>query len=232
MYKFIALIPRRQDVSREFFQHYYETQHAPLALGYFRGFNKYLRNHIVEELSGSAPDFDVFSEFWYESVEELSKSGAFLESELAPIIREDERQFMDQSRIRALSTEEHLLFGDERCLEPEASKLALAIKLSEGKQSAEFLSSLQSTADKLAKEWGAFRISCFMVQAGAEPNQWDAIVFAWLNGESNQVFDVPVDLASWSENYMLVKTRALETDLSDVYENVPAKKGATSELSI
>ncbi|MEM8498955.1 MAG: EthD domain-containing protein [Pseudomonadota bacterium] len=232
MYKFIALIPRRQDVSREFFQNYYETQHAPLALGYFRGFTKYLRNHIVEELSGSAPDFDVFSEFWYESIEELRKSGAFLESELAPIIREDERQFMDQPRIRALGTEEHLLFGTERCFEPEAYKLVLAIKLSDGKQIAEFLSFLQSFADQLAAEWGSFRISCFVVQPAAEPNQWDAIVFAWLDGGGNHMFDIPADLMSWSDDHVLVKARALETDLSDVYENVPANKGATSELTI
>lgn len=232
MYKFIALIPRRDDVSRDFFQNYYETQHAPLALGYFRGFNKYLRNHIVEELSGSAPDFDVFSEFWYESMEELAKSGAFLESELAPIIREDERQFMDQSRIRALSTEEHLLFGNERCYEPEASKLALAIKLTDGKQSGEFLSSLTSSADELARELNAYRISCFLVQPGAEPDQWDAIIFAWLKEKDSRPYEVPTDLMSWADKHMLVKTRALETDLSDVYKNVPAEKGATSELNI
>ncbi len=232
MYKFIALIPRRQDVSREFFQNYYETQHAPLALHYFRGFKKYLRNHIVEEMSGSAPDFDVFSEFWYESIEELSKSAAFLESELAPIIREDERQFMDQPRIRALNTVEHLLFGNARCFEPETSKLALAVKLGEGMQSADFLSSLQSCADALAGQWGASRISCFMVQPGEDPSHWDAIIFAWVNDDTGQSYAMPSELMSWSEDHMLAKVRSLETDLPHVYENVPAKKGATSEPSI
>lgn len=232
MYKFIALIPRRQDVSREFFQNYYETQHAPLALGYFRGFHKYVRNHIVQELSGSAPDFDVFSEFWYESIEELSKSGAFLESEYGPIIREDERQFMDQPRIRALHAEEHLLFGGERCLEPEASKLALAIRLSDGEQSDEILSFLKSYGKELGEQWGASRISCFMVEQGDQANQWDVILFAWVGDQADRSFTVPAEPLLWAEDHLLVKTRALETHLSDVYQNVPAKKGATSELSI
>ncbi|MFK7732470.1 MAG: EthD domain-containing protein [Pseudomonadales bacterium] len=232
MYKFIALIPRRHDVSREFFQNYYETQHTPLALGYFRGFSKYLRNHVVEELSGSAPDFDVFSGFWYESMGELAKSGAFLESELAPIIRDDERQFMDQSRIRALSTEEHLMFGNDRCFEAEAVKLVFAVKLADSALAGDFLSSLKSHSNELVANWDASRISCFMVQAGAEPNQWDAIVFAWLNVQESQSYEVPIALMSLVEDHMLLKTRSIETDLEDVYQNVPAKKGATNELSV
>lgn len=232
MYKFIALIPRRHDVSRDFFQNYYETRHAPLALCYFRGFGKYLRNHIVEELSGSAADFDVFSEFWYESMDELAKSGAFLESELAPIIREDERQFMDQSRIRALGTEEYLLFGGERCFEAEATKLALAIKLTESESAGDFLASLKASANEFAQHWNASRITCFMVQPGAEPNEWDAIVFVWLDAQDNQPHTVPNEIVSRAAKHLFVRTRAMETDLANVYSNVPAKKGATSELSV
>ncbi len=232
MYKFIALIPRRDDVSREFFQNYYETQHAPLALNYFRGFRKYLRNHIVEELEGMAPDFDVFSEFWYESLEELAKSGAFLESELAPIIREDERQFMNQSRIRALSTQEHLLFGEERVFEAEVTKIALALKLNSVSEAESFLLALKARGPELAAQWHASRISCFMVQPGAQENDWDAIIFAWLDSAQSHRYAVPEYLLVYSQDYMLVKTRALETDLDSVYRQVSAKKGATSELSI
>jgi len=94
MMKFITLIARRSDVSRSFFRDYYESNHTPLALKFFRGFGKYLRNHIAAELDGEAPSFDVLSEFWYADMEELVKTGAFLESDKAHIIYEDENQFM------------------------------------------------------------------------------------------------------------------------------------------
>lgn len=232
MYKFIGLIPRRDDVSREFFARYYEANHAPLALKYFRGFAKYLRNHISEELSGPPPTFDVLSEFWYESMEELTKTGVFLESELAPIIRHDENQFMNQPAMTTLSVDERLLLGPVRCVEEQAEKLVLMVKRKPELSIETFRDEMLATALSQANQVDAHRVCCSLVQHFEKESPWDAILWIW-PGESDIISEaIPAPYAAFSEQCLFVRTRSVETNLVEAYQQVPAEQGATDGLSV
>jgi len=115
MIKLMALMPKRADVSREDFQRYYESNHAPLALGHIEQlkFRKYVRNHIIGPAAGQS-GFDCIAEFWYRTAEEAAGAGEFVASGGGEALREDERRFLDQPRIRAFAVKEYLLAGPPR----------------------------------------------------------------------------------------------------------------------
>lgn len=120
--KALALMPRRPDLTREQFRRYYETQHTPLALRYFR-FHKYVRNHLL-----TAPEigFDCVSEFW---PCDLAATFALMQSEVGERMRADERQFTDQPRIVSAPCEEIHLAGAPRSDdETGVTKLALLLR--------------------------------------------------------------------------------------------------------
>jgi hypothetical protein len=69
MFKCIALLKRKPDLSREAFIDYYETQHAPLIRRLLPGILDYRRNYVDLEgafiFPDAAPiDFDVITEIW------------------------------------------------------------------------------------------------------------------------------------------------------------------------
>jgi hypothetical protein len=108
--KSIALLPRRADFSRAQFKEYYETRHAPLALGYFP-FAKYVRNHLLED---DGIGFDTISEFWNE---DIARMASLMQTEIGEIFRADERRFMERERITMGGSTETLLAGSPRPVE-------------------------------------------------------------------------------------------------------------------
>jgi EthD domain len=117
MFKTLGFLPRRRDLTRAAFRDYYERRHAPLALGHVHVFLKYVRNHLADGTS-PASDFDTLSEFWYPDAETAASVGQWLQTPAGQVLREDEAQFMDRSRIGACVAEEHHLHGPERGYEP------------------------------------------------------------------------------------------------------------------
>ena len=54
MIKTLACLVRRPDLSREAFREHYEDTHVPLALGVFCDWQRYARNHVVDQVAGAA----------------------------------------------------------------------------------------------------------------------------------------------------------------------------------
>jgi hypothetical protein len=126
MLKTLGFLPRRRDLTRAAFREYYEHRHAPLALSHVRVFVKYVRNHLADD--AAAAPFDTVSEFWYENAEAAASLGKWLQTPAGQVLRDDEEQFMDRSRIGACVAEECLLLGPARAYEPgTVRKLGLVI---------------------------------------------------------------------------------------------------------
>lgn len=100
--KAVSLISRRGDLSRAEFRRYYETSHCWLAMQHFP-FRRYVRNHVLDH---PQLDFDCISEF--ELTEDLSGID-LMASRSRQLILDDERQFMEQSRIRIAGAKEYPL---------------------------------------------------------------------------------------------------------------------------
>jgi uncharacterized protein (TIGR02118 family) len=99
MVKTVGFMPRRPDLTRDAFRAYYETRHAPLAVPRFP-FRRYRRNHLADP--AAEPGFDCISEFWVGSLEPI---GALMAGEVGDLMRADERNFLDQPRIRVARAE-------------------------------------------------------------------------------------------------------------------------------
>jgi uncharacterized protein (TIGR02118 family) len=114
--KTVALISRKEGSTRAAFRDYYETRHAMLGMRHFQ-FRKYLRNHVV----AAPPDagFDVFSEFWQDSVAAAYETMA---GPVGDLMRGDERRFMDQSKQRAARAHERLVAGPPRRIDPTPTR--------------------------------------------------------------------------------------------------------------
>ena len=107
MIKSISLIRRKPGLTREEFVRHYEEVHAPLALSCLPGLRKYVRNYVTADEIGSPTDFDVVSEFWYESTKDIKASLSFYRSAAGKLLRDDEEKFMDRDSIRAYRVLEH-----------------------------------------------------------------------------------------------------------------------------
>ena len=113
MFKCMALLRRKDGLSRDAFVDYYETRHAPLIRRLLPGIVEYRRNYIDIEgaflFPGAAPiDFHVITELWFA---DRAAYEAFVaraaEPEVARQIAEDEENIFDRSATRMMTVEEH-----------------------------------------------------------------------------------------------------------------------------
>ena len=108
MVKAIAVIKRKQGLSREEFARHYEEVHAPLVLKCFPTIRKYVRNHIVVAAGADEPDFDCITELWFDDIEGHAAVYDVWKSEVGKPIRDDEKTFIDRSRLINLLVEERV----------------------------------------------------------------------------------------------------------------------------
>ena len=111
MFKCVALLRRRADISHQAFVDYYEGQHAKLILRLLPGIAAYRRNYVDRDgafASAAAPiDFDVVTEIHFADRAAydrfLAKAG---EADIARQIAEDEGNFLDRSATRMFTVEQ------------------------------------------------------------------------------------------------------------------------------
>ena len=112
MFKCIALLRRRPDISREAFIDYYETRHSVLIRKLLPGIADYRRNYVDLDgaflFPGAQPiDFDVVTELRFadRAAYELFAATA-AQSDIARQIAEDEDNLFDRSATRMFVVEE------------------------------------------------------------------------------------------------------------------------------
>lgn len=123
MIKFVQLIKRRPDLSRQAFIDYYEKQHAPLLMQLLPGFHTYRRNYVSldDPLAGdggdsfasdnafeTAADFDVISEVIFASREDMERNvAAYFDPANQSLIVADELNFIAPKGVRRFVVEVH-----------------------------------------------------------------------------------------------------------------------------
>jgi uncharacterized protein (TIGR02118 family) len=113
MFKVIALITRRPDMTREQFLDYYANHHVKLVWRVFPWTADYRRNFI--DLSRSimspglpAPDFDSITEMWFHDRAGYDRMlAAHAAPELDKVMVADEGRFMDRTKTRFFVVDEH-----------------------------------------------------------------------------------------------------------------------------
>ncbi len=108
--KTLALIVRKPGTTRDAFRAHYEDAHAPLALPLMSGLLRYVRNHVQEELHGTA-GFDVATSFVYRDAAAVRGVIARLASPAGAAVQRDERTFMDKPRNRFFEVREQSELG-------------------------------------------------------------------------------------------------------------------------
>lgn len=108
MYRVMAFLSKKKELTTAEFMDYYEQHHVPLVLSLAASPQMYKRHYIQrdQELSqsGRQVDFDVVVELGFASAEEFHKSWLqplVLSEQNGPIIAEDEARFLDRSETRA-----------------------------------------------------------------------------------------------------------------------------------
>lgn len=112
MFKSVALLCQRSDISREEFIDYYENKHSALILRLLPGILDYRRNYVEREGAFlypgvSALDFDVVTELRFADRAAYDRFIAKAsEPDIARQIAEDEENLFDRSLTRMFVVEE------------------------------------------------------------------------------------------------------------------------------
>jgi uncharacterized protein (TIGR02118 family) len=120
MIKIVFCLRRRPDLSRDEFQAYWRTTHAPLVESHAAalGIRRYVQVHSIDDaistgVAGprhSPEPFDGVAELWLDSLEALTAAGSTEAGRAAAsALLEDERRFIDLARSPLFLAEEHVV---------------------------------------------------------------------------------------------------------------------------
>jgi hypothetical protein len=118
MFKVVALLKRKEGMSRQEFIDYYQSAHAKIGEKYLTGNAvKYIRRffsplpHPLEhplETTSDDSDYDAIMEMWFEDQAQWEATmKIFAEPAVANLIIEDEKQLFQRDRIRMYCVEEY-----------------------------------------------------------------------------------------------------------------------------
>jgi uncharacterized protein (TIGR02118 family) len=114
MYKVIALLARRADLTHAAFVDYYESRHAPLILELMPGIQGYRRNFLdpagmIVQAGGATPDFDVVTELWFADRAAFQAAmRVFDDPAMMERLAQDEANLFDRGRTRFIAVEERI----------------------------------------------------------------------------------------------------------------------------
>lgn len=105
--KLTLFVKRRADLTHEQFKARYEDVHAPLARSQLPRLRRYQRNYLEALPGGPAPEYDVLTEFWFDSMADMEATLREVQGDPAQILATDEAEFMDRASMRAYLTHTH-----------------------------------------------------------------------------------------------------------------------------
>jgi uncharacterized protein (TIGR02118 family) len=107
MVKLIYCISKLSHLSVEEFQTYWRKTHGPIA-GRIPGLRRYVQCHTAPETYGRAqePGFDGAAELWFDDLDSMRAAMASPEVKAA---LEDEKNFIDHSRVASFVTVEKVV---------------------------------------------------------------------------------------------------------------------------
>lgn len=109
MVKLIGLVKRKSGITQEEFSRYWEERHGPLVEKVFPGVKRYVQNHAVRLGRGGEPKIDGVVELWFDDLESLQAVADFYEGEEGKVIRDDEENFIDRSKMAFFIAEEKVI---------------------------------------------------------------------------------------------------------------------------
>ena len=103
MVKLIYCISKKPELTVGQFQRYWRETHAPIAAA-IPGLRRYVQSHAVPELySRDTPPYDGAAELWFDDLDGMR---AAMQSPEVHAALEDEKNFIDHSRVASFVTVE------------------------------------------------------------------------------------------------------------------------------
>jgi len=94
--KVMALLRRKQGVTRDEFLRQWEDTHGPLLARRLPGLRSYIQNRAVELRPHGEPPLDGFDEMWLDDLSAYRRLDAFYRSDAGKVIRDHEDEFLER----------------------------------------------------------------------------------------------------------------------------------------
>jgi uncharacterized protein (TIGR02118 family) len=201
MVKVFALIPRKPDVTEEFFHQHWGTVHAELAKR-ITTISRYVQSHRVDPgVAGieQAP-YEGIAEVWFDDV--ATAAGMGEDPNYVNGAQADEPNFIDLDNLAFALTSEHVLVPGHPVEQDDPGvKAMLLLRRADGLSPEDFAAKVVEVSGRLADgAEGAFRVQLSVAVPesyadGAEP-PCDAVFELWFDDASAPAGDVAGGLVS------------------------------------
>jgi uncharacterized protein (TIGR02118 family) len=155
MIKVFALLPRRADVSVEYFHDHWRTVHAYHALR-ISSLRRYVQSHrIGVDVPGlGAAPFEGVAEVWYDDA--AAAAGQNDDPDYTEYAKRDEPSFIAVDRLRHVMTDDRVFAGDVRPEGREAVKALICLKRAADSTPADFGRALGEVCERSAGGFAEF----------------------------------------------------------------------------
>ncbi len=199
MFKAIALIARRPDMTRDQFVEYYANNHVKLVWRVFPWTADYRRNfidldHAIMAPGIAPPNFDSVTEFWFDDRAGYDRMlAAHADPELDATMKADEGRFMDPTKTRFFIVDEYGATPAANASNaPKFKAMALMAK-KPGLSTAEFIDYYENKHVPLIRSMfdiAEYRRSYVdltgaILSPGVAPPDFDVVTELWFNSRAD-----------------------------------------------